>query len=321
MKGFLPGAVRYLLAAAAVLPWIADPPPDDGLLFGETFTLAAGQAYTGDLIAVDSVVSLAEDSTFAGNIILVGGALESAGRVDGDIACLGAALRLAATSAVYGNVACIGAVPEVEEGAHVSGSVKAVEGDWLPFSLTTDRNQAADSGRNGIGYAVTVVLFRMFLLSAAAILIFLFFPSPAQQVAQTIVEKPAISLVIGVLAMTAAVALFLLLTLTVCLSPVGLLGSAVLLVAVLLGWSALGWEIGRRMFGRARTNVHPAVVAGTGTAVLTLAASALGYIPFLGLILIGLGLSFGLGAVVLTRFGGQEYLILPEKTPSDSVTS
>jgi hypothetical protein len=321
VTGFLPSAVRYLLAAVAVLPWIADPPPDDGLLFGEAFSLATGQAYTGDLIAVDSVVSLAEDSTLEGNIILVGGSLESAGRVDGDIACMGASLRLAATSVVNGNVACIGAVPEVEQGAYVSGSVKAVEGAWLPFSLTTDRTQAADSGRNGIGYAVTVVLFRMFLLSAASILIFLFFPSPVQQVAHTIVEKPAVSLVIGVLAMTAAVALFLLLTLTVCLSPVGLLGSTVLLVAVLMGWSALGWEIGRRLFGRTQTNVHPAVVAGTGTTVLTLAASALGYIPFLGLILIGLGLSFGLGAVVLTRFGGQEYLILPEKTPSDSITS
>ncbi len=315
----LRGAFWVVLAVASILfPRTVVPPPDDGLLFGESFTLAAGETYTGNLVAVDSVVTLEEGSAFEGNIILAGGSLESAGRVLGDIASVGASIHIASTSTVSGNVACIGAAPGVDGGARITGSINTVEGFSLPFSFTTEATPGTGAGRANLGYEITVLLFRMFLLSAIAILIVLSFPSPAERVTRTIVERPAIAFIIGLLTMTAAAALFLLLVLTVCLSPISLLGSAVLLVAVLLGWSAMGWEIGRQIFGVVRVKAHPAVMAGIGTAVLTLVASGFGYIPFAGLLLIGLVMSFGLGAVVLTRFGGQDYLILPQTPPADS---
>jgi hypothetical protein len=315
----LPGVFWAVLAAALIhFPRTAAQPPEDGLLFGESFTLAARETYSGNLVAVDSALTLAEGSVFEGNIILAGGSLESAGAVVGDIACVGAYIHFASTAIVRGNVVCIGAAPVVDSGAGISGSLDSVEGILPPFSAATVSGPGTDAGRVNIGYEITVVLFRMFLLSAVAVLIVLFFPSPARRVTRTIVAKPAVSFLIGLLTMTAAIALFLLLAITVCLSPISLLGSAVLLVAVLLGWSSMGWQIGRQLFGLLRARAHPAVTAGIGTAVLTLAASGLGYIPFAGLVLIGLGLSYGLGAVVLTRFGGPDNPILPEGTPSDS---
>lgn len=318
----LRGAFWIVLAVASILfPRTVAPQPDDGLLFGESFALAAGETYTGNLVAVDSSVTLEEGSAFEGNIILAGGSLESAGRIFGDIASVGASIHIASTSTVSGNVACIGAAPGVDNGAKVTGSINTVEGFSLPFSFTTKATPGADAGRVNLGYEITVLLFRMFLLSAIAILIVLLFPSPALRVTRTIVEKPAISFIIGLLTMTAAAALFLLLVLTVCLSPISLLGSAVLLVAVLLGWSAMGWEIGRQIFGIVRAKAHPAVMAGAGTAVLTLVASGLGYIPFAGLLIIGLMMSFGLGAVILTRFGGQDDLILPKSNPPNPTST
>jgi len=300
------GIVWALLAIASLIA-----PPEDGRLFGEDFTLASGETYAGNLIAVDSRVLLEPGSVFDGNLILIGGSLEAAGSVTGNIAAVGAAAHLAPTVSVDGDVACIGQAPVVDDGARVAGTVNAVEGLFPPAAREPS---GTANVRVNLGYEISSVLFRLFLLSAVAILIVLLFPGPAQRVTHTIVEKPAVSFIIGLLTMTAAAALFMLLMLTVCLSPVSLLGSAVLLVAALLGWSALGWEIGRRLFGLLGVKSHPGMMAGAGTAALTLAASGLGYIPFVGLLLIGLLVSFGLGAVILTRFGGQEIQIL--RTPT-----
>jgi hypothetical protein len=308
---YLHGVVWFLLTLASILvPPASSPPPDDGLLFGESFALAAGEAYAGNLIAVDSIVTLEPGSVFEGNIILVGGTLEAGGKIVGDVAAVGAAVHLAPSTAVDGNVACIGAAPVLDGGAQVTGRVNTVE----VFSLAAKETSGPNAGRVNLGYEITTVLFRVFLLSAIAILIVLLFPGPAERVTRTIVGKPAISFIIGLLTMTAAAALFLLLMLTVCLSPISLLGSAILLVAVLLGWSALGWEIGRRIFGLLGLTSHPAVMAGAGTAILTLLACGMGYLPFAGALLVGLLMSFGLGAVILTRFGGQEFQIL--RTPT-----
>jgi hypothetical protein len=288
-------------------------PPADGVLFRESFTLRAGETHTGNLIALDSAVTLEAGSTVTGNLVLIGGSLDSAGRIDGDIASVGGSIRLEAPASVGGDIAAIGPKPAVDPGASVSGSIDVMEGFDLPFSITLAQPSAADTGggRTDIWFALSLILFHEFLLCAVAVLIMLFLPSPAERVAQTIIAKPAVSFVIGLLTMLAAAALFLLLVFTVCLSPLSVLGTVVLLVAVLLGWAAMGLQLGRAVCGLLRVQAHPAVVAGIGTLILTLVASGLGFIPFAGSVLVLSLAAFGLGAVVLTRFGGPTYQILP----------
>jgi hypothetical protein len=300
-----------LLSAGAA----AGPRPD-GFLVRESYLLPAGAVQTGNLIALDSSVTLAEGSTVTGNVVLIGGSLGAAGRIDGDVASVGAAVRLAGTASVGGDIAAVGPAPAVESGAAVGGSIQSAgfgpsEGGAPPRPAPA----GTDSGRTNGWYELTVILFREFLLCAVAVLILLVFPTAAERVARTIAVKPAVSFVIGLLTMTAAAALFVLLTLTVCLSPLSLLGSLVLLVAALLGWVSMGLWIGRAVCGLFRLRAHPAAVAGIGTLLLTLAASLLVFVPFAGTILVLMAAAFGLGAVILTRFGGPTYQILPpEKT-------
>ncbi len=296
-------------------------PGADGILFRESFTVSSGQTYSGNLIAVESKVTLEQGSTFEGNIILIGGSLDSAGSIHGDIAALDASIRFLPAAAMVGDIASLGTAPALDPEARITGSVRLMEGFSWPLSLTAGQTTEPGTGAADLGYKFSVILFRMFLLSVVAILIVLFLPAPVDQVAQTILVKPAVSFLIGLLTTMAALALFLLLALTVCLSPIAILGSVVVLVAALLGWVAMGREIGRRVCGMLGVKTHPAVLAGIGTAILTLAAGAIGYIPFAGPILVLLTAAFGLGAVVLTRFGGQQYLILPQGTAPVSKSS
>ncbi|MBN2086557.1 MAG: hypothetical protein JW748_15175 [Anaerolineales bacterium] len=290
-------------------------PGAGGILFRESLIVSSHQTYSGNLIAVESSITIEPGSTFEGNIILIGGSLESAGTVNGDIASLDAAVHFTPSATMSGTLASLGQAPVLDPGAKIVGTVQMIEG--LSWPLSAGETPAAESGGYEIGYKLSVVLFRMFLLSAVAILIVLFLPQPVERVARTIIVKPAISFLIGLLTILAAMALFLLLALTVCLSPISILGSIVVLVAALLGWVAMGREIGRQLSGMLGFKAHPAVLAGIGTAVLTLVASALGYIPFAGQVLVLLVMAFGLGAVVLTRFGGTNYWILAETAPQD----
>ncbi len=292
-------------------------PGADGILFRKSFTVAARQTYSGNLIAVESSITIEQGSTFEGNIILIGGSLESAGKINGDIAALDASVHLSPTAAVSGDIASLGTAPALDPGVQLTGSVRHLEGFSWPLSLTEGKTPDQGTGAVDLWYKFSIILFRMFLLSAVAILIVLFLPAPVEQVARTILVKPAVSFLIGLLTMMGALALFLLLALTVCLSPIGILGSIVVLVAALLGWVAMGLEIGRPVCAMLGAKAHPAVMAGIGTAILTLVASAIGYIPFAGQILALLLMAFGLGAVVLTRFGGPNYMILTETAPQD----
>jgi hypothetical protein len=295
-------------------------PGANGILFRESFSVPAQQTYLGNLIAVDSSITLEQGSTFKGNIILIGGSLESAGEITGDIASLDASIHFGPESTMSGTIACLGAPPALDPGAKITGSVQTIEGFSWPLYVTAGEAPEMETGGVELWYKYSVILFRVFLLSAIAIVIVLFLPTPVERVARTIIVKPAISFLIGLLTMLAAMTLFLLLALTVCLSPVSILGSIVVLVAALLGWVAMGREIGRQICGMLSVKAHPAVMAGIGTAILTLVASVLGYIPFAGQILVLLVMAFGLGAVVLTRFGGPNYLILADLAPSDAAS-
>jgi len=320
----------FLIAccAALLLPRIAGAMGSGShdVVLGQSFTLFAGETFSGNLIALGSSVSLEQGSTFDGDIVLAGGSLESAGKILGQVATIGGNAHFASTASMNGDIAVIGPALQVDPGAKIRGSVKSIAGlppsGTSPVETLSMGNFPANfllgglvSGKIDLWYEATALFFKVLLLSAVAALVVLFLPVPTRRVAQTVAGQPAISFLIGMLTLVAAAALLLLLAFTICLSPVSLLGSLVLLAAILLGWVALGWKAGEQLASLLRAKWHPAVQAGAGTMLLTLLASGVGYIPCAGPLLEILILSFGLGAVVLTRFGGQEYQIEPKEEP------
>jgi hypothetical protein len=313
-------SLAIAFAAALFLPqiaWASGAGVHD-VVIGRSFTLPAGGHFTGNLIAIGSAVSLAQDSTFEGDIVLVGGSFDSAGAILGQVATIGGTVHFASTATVSEDVAVIGSAPQMDPGAKIRGSLKSVgavpRSDFYSTKPPSNAIFPADFFLGGFApgkidplYEGTALLFKVLLLSAIAVLVVLFLPVPTRRVAQTIVGQPAISFLIGMLALVAMAALLLLLAFTICLSPFSLLGMFILLAAVLMGWVALGSKTGEGVAAILGAKWHPALQAGVGTMILTVVASGVGYIPCAGSLLVILFLSFGLGAVVLTRFGGQDY--------------
>jgi hypothetical protein len=321
-------AVWLTLFAVLLVPGpVQAKSPADEIIVG-AFTLHSGETYDNDLVSLGGELTLEEGSTVNGNVVLVGGSLDAAGRVTENIATIGSAVHLKSSAVVGGDLDCIGGEPVMDEGAKVTGKVKTVTGFTFPvdFSALAKPGEASQ-WINQIGirnlfwanplFEATAFLFRVLVLSAVAVLIVMFLPRQTERIAGVLKQNPVPSFLVGLPVMTVAGAVSAILILTICLSPAGLLGLTILVAAILLGWTAIGLEVGKAVATLFRQQLHPAAVAGIGTLVLTFLAGAIWYFPCVGWILVLLAISAGLGAVVLTRFGGQASLTaqIPSSIP------
>jgi hypothetical protein len=155
-------------------------------------------------------------------------------------------------------------------------------------------------------------LVTILVIAATGGVVALIWPQATAQVGRTAFESPGASLGVGFLTIVAAIALIIALAITICLSPVAALVALLLGAAGLLGWVAIGARVGERLLGALGAGeVAPLWVAGLGTLVITLITVGLtaGFcLAPLGWVLMFVIGCFGLGAVVLTRFGTTEYV-------------
>ncbi len=158
-------------------------------------------------------------------------------------------------------------------------------------------------------------LARSILWALLALLVVLAAPVRIRRTADAIIARPVEAGGLGLLTVLIVPLLLALVAITICGIPFTLAGALVLVIAWGLGVVAMGYETGRRLTGLGKQDVAPAVSAGLGTFLLTLVMNGVGaVIPCIGWLVPALVGSVGLGAVMLTRFGGE----LPEAGISGS---
>jgi hypothetical protein len=122
------------------------------------------------------------------------------------------------------------------------------------------------------------------------------------------VSQPVVAGGAGLITAFLAPFVLIALTITIILIPVTLIAVLVLVAAWFFGWIALGLEVGRRLGKLANIELAPALAAGLGTFLLMLVFDGMSeLIPCIGWLpqtLIGI---WALGAVLVTRFGSQDY--------------
>jgi hypothetical protein len=318
MKTFRQLACLVLLLSLCIPVVVQAQGPYKDILVGETFTLHDGETYPGDLVALGSTVTLEAGSRVDGTVVLLGGSLTASGKIEKDLAAIGGSIHLTETVEIGGDVSIIGSSPTIDTGARVTGEIRSAKDFSFSESFTL-WNNPSDTSRwfpyffsnnafwNNPLFELTASLFRILLLSAIAVLVMLFLPAPTERIARAVVTQPWLSLAVGFATLLGACILGVIFILSCCLIPVGFLGFIILFAAMLVGWVGMSLELGKRMAPIFHTPLHPAAQAGIGALVLTFLATGVSYFPCLGPILVYLVSSVGLGAVVLTRFGGREY--------------
>ncbi|MGA9347392.1 MAG: polymer-forming cytoskeletal protein [Anaerolineae bacterium] len=315
MKKVLLACLLALLLAATATPVFAD--GDGGrVVFGGSFTLESGEEVDGDLVIFGGSAVLEEDSLVHGNVVVMGGSARVAGEVNGDIVTFGGNVEVRTTAVVDGDLVTIGGNVEREEGAVVRGSeVEGLEFRGFPrFWTVPTRLNLTNRWPNiwsSFIFDVFKSIFVALALAALGLLVVLFWPKQTQVVSQTILTAPLPSGGVGLLTAVVAVALMVLLAITICLSPVAFLLGVATLAGGIFGWIAVGLLVGQKLLEAFKVKGITTMIA---VVVGILLISLLGAIPCIGTITAIIVGCLGLGAVVLTRFGTQTYP-LPTRVP------
>lgn len=318
--------VSLLLSLLAV-PVLAAEPGGGDIHFGN-FTLAAGNSVTGDQM-VFGTATLERGSTLNGELVVFGtltmeeeavvngtvvvaGAADVAGRITGDLESTGP-VTLRSTALISGDVSSAGPLTR-EEGAVVQGEIREGQGPsgftWK-WSPTWPKRERPDQPL-WLTWLWKLVRAGLALLvfSLLALLVSAVWPEQLVRMAETVAEQPLTSFGTGLLALVATLGVGTVLLVTICLSPLALLGFFILALALGVGWIVLGHVLGIRLVRAISSTPAPNPLGATvlGTFLLTLLAVLLNLVGFCLYAPFAYGLaSVGLGALILTRVGTRPY--------------
>ena len=297
------------------------------LVFGGSYTLRSGERLSGDLVVFGGNVRMEADTRVDGNIVVIGGAADIAGRVRGDMVIVGGGVRLLSTAEVDGQLVRVGGTLQKDEGAQIHGGetgganippIRPLPQIPTPPAVPSWPQRSVNTF---VSFVLNVVysLGMTMVLALLAVFVIALWREPVERVSQTIVNAPAASWGVGALTVLAFVvvlpAFAVLSSILIIACGLGLLGfgiitvlSVALGVAWLMGWIALGQLVGQRLLDMlGNRHPAPAASAAVGTAVLTLFWLGLAPLCGMGWLIFAVLSPLGLGAVLLARFGTQDY--------------
>ena len=318
MKAFkIAMPVVLFLALAVPVTAYASGPADGRVVIGGTYTLETGKSLNGDLVVIGGAATTEPGSRVLGGVALIGGTLQIAGEVEEDIFALGGIVTLEPTAVIHGDVIAVGAIVNRSDLARVEGQMTegtfdegfnlGIPGIIIPRGQI-ERFDVPLRGLAPFNFLFTVgwSVMKSLLLAGLAVLVVMFWPERTARVSRSATSQPVVAFLIGLVTVLFGVTLIVVLAITICLSPLSLIGALLLGAGVILGWVSLGLAVGWRMAQAFKRDWHPATQAGLGTLLLSLVVFALTVIPCLGLVAGTILWMIGLGAALLTRFGGQD---------------
>ena len=302
---------------------------DDRVIFGEDFTLKEGERLQGDLIVLGGNVMLETTAEVSGNVFIVGGQLVQEGIITGDAVVLGgqvvesgsvghdlvvvgAIIRLSASANVKGNVIAVGTEVDRAPGAVVEGQIlePLPRPDPSGYLVPPERSTTTMPGvpgslpdRPAKEGGAAGILVQTLGMGALAMLMGMVVHPQLQRAGHAIFQRPANSGCLGALVITVLPLAVLIMTLTIILIPAALATGLAASAAWLFGIVAIGNEIGDRLGQALRVEWSPVLLAGLGTALLSLSTAVLWKVPCVGPIA---GLALGvvaLGGTLLTWLG------------------
>jgi cytoskeletal protein CcmA (bactofilin family) len=286
-------------------------------LVGQSFVLEAGQRLNGDVAIFAGNAEIAQGAIVTGDVAVIGGSARIYGTVEGDAVVLGGSMTLGPQAWVKGDVVAMGTL-ERDPGARVSGSVVAgsersrqleevrqslQEQGTLPDVITT----RPVAGRTNTWFGDLVRWAAGVLgLAVVAVALLAIQPEAVQHISEVMRRSVVLSIAVGVVTLLASVLLVPLLIVIIVGIPVAIVLVIGLALALLCGWVAAARLAGSRLLTLLKTASSSAILeAVVGVVVLAL----LGRIPCLGALFSLAVACWGLGAVVLTRFGTSQDLI------------
>jgi hypothetical protein len=241
----------------------------------KTLMIDHGGSFFGENVVV------APDQVVQGDVTVFGGNAIVEGEVDGDVTVFGGTIEASPGSNITGNQQVYG------------GALNSI----VPFAAGAS-SLAADSAK------ITTLLAYSFVV----VLIFLIFPVRVRTALDRIEKHPGLSAATGVIALIATFPIAVLLFISFIGWPLIPLEFVAIVAGVLIGQSALGLLVGRRLYELVHPHATPSPLGALILGLVVLCAAEI--LPVVGLFVVALVWTIGLGAAILafireTTFTGR----------------
>jgi hypothetical protein len=275
--------------------------------FGSPVVVGAGEVVRGDVVSFGGPVTVL--GTITGDVASFGGPVEVSGEVRGDVASFGGPITI--SGSVSGDVASTGGPVRLLPGAHVGGDVASLGGP-VERAQTATVGGSIVHGFPGLTFhpfgfpwwfAILNHLAKLFVGLVILIVIAALAPVRVERMADWLRQEWGVALAAGFGVWVCAFVVGVLLCVTLIGIPVAILLIAAYKIIKFFGLAGLFLLIGRQIAYRNRADAPymPAILIGWAPfALISLFPICIDTIIWLVLGWIGIG------AVVLTRFGGPE---------------
>lgn len=294
----------FFIAGCTSVPSVQE--SDDGtLVIGEVYTLSSGKTLQGDVAVVGSSFTIEEGAIVNGDISLIGSTAVISGEVTGDIFAFGGSTTLSSSATINGNIDQIFHEMDVEPGASVTGEINTYSNPFAFRQAWTGISTLFPYVTNPERVLTSRLIVAAIFCLLACLLVYLL-PKPAQNCVRTIQNQPGAAWGVGLLILLAAPLVLVILAITICLSPIALVLLVAFLLAILFGWIALAAIVGEKFNQWLYLKMSPVLQTFVGALIISIVVSFVSLIPCLGIAVCMIFGCYGLGGVVISRFGKIE---------------
>ncbi len=286
-----------------------------------------------DVVRIGGSVTIDPDESVRGDVVVIGGMATVNGEVDGEVVVVGGSANFGPRADVRGDVTIVGGGLSRDPAAILRGSVQEV--GFGGFPLGGDWTRAAPwNWMHGI-YPVarlTGTLVRVGLLALLTALVLFVARRPVEQIAERVAADPVKSWFVGFLAEMLFIPVLVMTAVVLVITVIGIpllvllpVAVVVALVAMLVGFTAVAYQVGRMLQDRfevLRSSPYGATFAGilliVSPALLARLVGLTGDLWFMvwpiaavGFLLEYMAWTAGLGAAALVRWGRPEVRTTP----------
>jgi hypothetical protein len=274
-------------------------------LTGDVYVLKNHEKIDGNISGIGTTLIIEDGAMVMGDISLVASNLEVNGRVAGDINLF------AGTSTINDTAIVTGSINQIFNQTSTTPQA-LVNGDINTYVFPTSGDDNISKGLlNALSWIkpshwFSLQVGRVMVLVIISVMAAFLFNQPNRRVIRALHKNPVTAWGVGIITQFFVPIIALVLIVTICLSPVGIIAIFVLAISILWGWAALSLIVGERLEIWLKFDWSDVATSAIGAILTGVIISAISLIPCLGFLFNVLLSAVGLGGVILSRFGTYE---------------
>ena len=271
-------------------------------IIGDTYILKGNEIINGDIAGIGTTLIIEEGALISGDISLVGSTLDMAGQLEGDMNVFAGTSSVQDSAVIQENINQIFHQTFISPNARILGEVNT-----YTFPNVAGRN-IGEGVIDIIDWLrpanwLLFLLVRLVVFALLALMAIALFPEPTKRVIANIRGNLVPAWGVGIICLITVPFVSIILIITICLSPVGIILLFLLCIGYIWGWISLSFIFGHRLLSWLGLDPSKEITMAAGACCLTLLTLPLTFIPIVGFLLNLMISSVGLGGVVFSRFG------------------